>query len=109
VTHLFKAITQFGHCEPALVDATFENNSIYAPGILNGAHCDYAAARLAYQLKKDKFFLIGDTAFSGRKVANFKWENFDALLENGFYRNEEGNRAGQVSRWKKQYKILINI
>jgi N-acetylglucosamine-6-phosphate deacetylase len=94
VTHLFNAMTQFGHREPGLVGATFENDTVYAPVILDGAHCDYAAARLAYTLKKDKFFLISDAAFLGRKVSNFKWENFDAHLENGFYRNDEGNLAG---------------
>ncbi|TDE05090.1 N-acetylglucosamine-6-phosphate deacetylase [Flavobacterium hiemivividum] len=94
VTHLFNAMTQFGHREPGLVGATFANDAVYAPVILDGAHCDYAAARLAYKLKKDKFFLISDAAFLGRKVSNFKWENFDAHLENGFYRNEEGNLAG---------------
>lgn len=94
VTHLFNAMTQFGHREPGLVGATFENESVYAPIILDGAHCDYAAARLAYKLKKDKFFLITDATFLGRKVSNFKWDNFDAHLENGFYRNDEGNLAG---------------
>lgn len=94
VTHLFNAMTQFGHREPGLVGATFANESVYAPVILDGAHCDYAAARIAYELKKEKFFLISDAAFLGRKVENFKWENFDAHLENGFYRNEEGNLAG---------------
>ena len=94
VTHLFNAMTQFSHREPGLVGATFENQDVFAPVILDGAHCDYAAARVAYKLKKDKFFLISDAAFLGRKVASFKWENFDAHLENGFYRNEEGNLAG---------------
>jgi N-acetylglucosamine-6-phosphate deacetylase len=94
VTHLFNAMTQFGHREPGLVGATLENETVYAPVILDGAHCDYAAARLAYKLKGDKFFLISDAAFLGRKVPDFKWDNFDAHLENGFYRNEEGNLAG---------------
>ncbi|TDE44357.1 N-acetylglucosamine-6-phosphate deacetylase [Flavobacterium rhamnosiphilum] len=94
VTHLFNAMTQFGHREPGLVGATFENEAVYVPIILDGAHCDYAAARLAYKLKKDKLFLISDAAFLGRKVSSFKWDNFDAHLENGFYRNEEGNLAG---------------
>jgi N-acetylglucosamine-6-phosphate deacetylase len=94
VTHLFNAMTQFGHREPGLVGATFANESVYAPVILDGAHCDYAAAKLAYKLKQDKFFLISDAAFLGRKVSSFKWENFDAHLENRFYRNDEGNLAG---------------
>jgi N-acetylglucosamine-6-phosphate deacetylase len=94
VTHLFNAMTQFGHREPGLVGAVFDNNNVYAPIILDGAHCDYAAARIAYALKKDKLFLITDAAFLGRKVEHFKWENFDAHLDNGFYRNDEGNLAG---------------
>jgi N-acetylglucosamine-6-phosphate deacetylase len=94
VTHLFNAMTQFGHREPGLVGATFENENVYAPVILDGAHCDYAAAKIAYTLKQDKFFLISDATFLGRKVTNFKWDNFDAHLDNGFYRNEDGNLAG---------------
>jgi len=94
VTHLFNAMTQFGHREPGLVGAVFENEEVYAPVILDGVHCDYAAAKVAYKLKKDKFFLISDATFLGRKVSNFKWDNFDAHLENGFYRNEDGNLAG---------------
>lgn len=94
VTHLFNAMTQFGHREPGLVGATFENENVYAPVILDGAHCDYAAAKVAYKLKQDKFFLISDATFLGRKVANFKWDNFDAHLDNGFYRNDDGNLAG---------------
>ncbi|WP_428228668.1 N-acetylglucosamine-6-phosphate deacetylase [Flavobacterium sp.] len=94
VTHLFNAMTQFGHREPGLVGATFENENVYAPVILDGAHCDYAAAKVAYKLKQEKFFLISDATFLGRKVANFKWDNFDAHLDNGFYRNDDGNLAG---------------
>lgn len=94
VTHLFNAMTQFGHREPGLVGATLENENVFAPVILDGAHCDYAAAKLAYKLKQDKFFLISDATFLGRKVENFKWDNFDAHLENGFYRNDDGNLAG---------------
>jgi len=94
VTHLFNAMTQFGHREPGLVGAVFENESVYAPVILDGVHCDYAAAKVAYKLKQEKFFLISDATFLGRKVATFKWDNFDAHLENGFYRNEDGNLAG---------------
>jgi N-acetylglucosamine-6-phosphate deacetylase len=108
VTHLFNAMTQFGHREPGLVGATFENESVYAPVILDGAHCDYAAARLAYKLKKDKFFLISDAAFLGRKVSSFKWENFNAHLDNGFYRNDEGNLAGASISMKEAVQNAFN-
>lgn len=94
VTHLFNAMTQFGHRDPGLVGAIFENEGIHAPIILDGAHCSYAAARIAYKLKKEHLFLITDASFLGRKIESFKWGSFDAHLENGFYRNSEGNLAG---------------
>jgi N-acetylglucosamine-6-phosphate deacetylase len=94
VTHLFNAMTQFGHREPGLVGATLENESVYAPIILDGAHSDYAAARLAYKMKKDKLVLISDALFLSKKVNEFKWGDFNARLVDGFYRNEEGNLAG---------------
>lgn len=94
VTHLFNAMTQFGHREPGLVGATFENETVFAPIILDGAHCDYAAARIAYKLKKDKLILISDALFLSKKVKTFKWDEFNALLVDNFYKNEEGNLAG---------------
>ncbi len=94
VTHLFNAMTQFGHREPGLVGAALENECVYTPIILDGSHCDYAAAKLAYKLKKDKLVLISDALFLGRKVKHFKWDGFQADLVDGFYRNEEGNLAG---------------
>lgn len=94
ITHLFNAMTQFGHREPGLVGAIFSNENVYAPIILDGAHCDYAAAKLAYRLKKDKLILISDALFLSKKKQAFKWEGFEAQLVDGVYRNPEGNLAG---------------
>ncbi len=93
-THLFNAMTQFQHRAPGVVGAVFDHENVFAPIILDGFHCDYAAARVAYKMKKDKLFLVSDALFLGRKVAKFEWENFDATLIDGQYRNQEGNLAG---------------
>ncbi|GAB3510825.1 N-acetylglucosamine-6-phosphate deacetylase [Emticicia fontis] len=93
-THLYNAMTQMGHREPGVVGATFDNPDVYAPIILDGFHCDFAAARIAYKIKKDKLFLISDALFVGDKVTHFQWEEFDAYLKDGQYRNSEGNLAG---------------
>ncbi|WP_064196313.1 MULTISPECIES: N-acetylglucosamine-6-phosphate deacetylase [Emticicia] len=93
-THLYNAMTQMGHREPGVVGATFDSPQVYAPIILDGFHCDYAAARIAYKIKQDKLFLISDALFVGEKVKQFQWGEFDAYLENGQYRNSEGNLAG---------------
>jgi N-acetylglucosamine-6-phosphate deacetylase len=94
VTHLYNAMSAFAHREPGLVGATFDNSSVYAPIIIDGVHCDYAAASVAYKIKKDKLFLISDALFLEEKVTEFKWGEFDAYLRNGRYTNSDGNLAG---------------
>lgn len=94
ITHLYNAMTQMGHREPGMTGAILDNDNVYAPIILDGGHCDYAAARIAYKVKKEKLFLISDAAFLGRKVSEFSWGEFDTILVDGYYRNKEGNLAG---------------
>ncbi|PWJ59304.1 N-acetylglucosamine-6-phosphate deacetylase [Dyadobacter jejuensis] len=94
VTHLYNAMSAFHHRAPGLVGATFDHPEVYAPIIVDGVHCDYAAARVAYQLKKKKLILISDALFLHQKVTSFQWGDFDAQLVDGQYVNQEGNLAG---------------
>lgn len=94
VTHLFNAMTQFMHREPGLVGAALETDTVYTPVILDGAHCHYASAKIAYAVKKDKVILLSDAAFLGRQKTFFQSGVLNAKLVNGFYRNAEGNLAG---------------
>jgi N-acetylglucosamine-6-phosphate deacetylase len=93
-THLFNAMSPFQHRAPGVAGAVLENNEVYAPIIADGIHCDFASVSIAYKAKKDKLFLISDALFLGGKVKSFEWEEFDATLINGEYRNKEGNLAG---------------
>jgi len=94
VTHLYNAMSAFGHRQPGLVGATFDTQFVYAPIIIDGVHCDFASARIAYKIKKDKLFLISDALFLGEKMTEFKWGEFDAYLKDGRYTNSDGNLAG---------------
>ena len=94
VTHLYNAMSPLQHRNPGLVGACFDRSSVYAPIILDGFHCDFSAARIAYKIKGDKLFLISDALFIGEKVTEFNWGGFDAFLKNGQYINSEGNLAG---------------
>lgn len=94
VTHLYNAMSAFTHRSPGLVGATLDTNAVYAPIILDGEHCDYAAARIAYNIKKDMLFLISDALFLGKKVTHFQWGEFDAALHDNTYTNSDGNLAG---------------
>jgi N-acetylglucosamine-6-phosphate deacetylase len=108
VTHLYNAMTQMGHREPGTVGAIFDNESVYAPIILDGAHCHYAAARIAFRIKKEKLFLISDAAFMGRQVKSFKSELLDAALQGEYYRNAEGNLAGAAISMQEAVQNAIN-
>ena len=112
VTHLYNAMNQMQHRAPGLVGATFDNNSVYAPIILDGGHCHYAAARIAYQQKKDKLILLSDAAFIGRKKQKFEWANLSITLIDEFYRDGNGNLGGAaismidaVKNAKKQLNV----
>ena len=108
VTHLYNAMTQMGHREPGMTGAILDNDNVYAPIILDGAHCHYAAARIAYKIKKNKLFLISDAAFLGRQVTEFHSDLLNAKLENGFYRNKEGNLAGAAISMAEAIKNAVN-
>ncbi|MCL7986720.1 N-acetylglucosamine-6-phosphate deacetylase [Sphingobacterium sp. lm-10] len=94
VTHLYNAMSPFTHREPGLVGAVLDSPHVYAPIILDGLHCDYAAARIAWATKGDKLFLISDALFVDRKVKSFQWNGFDSALKNNAYYNSEGNLSG---------------
>ncbi|RYD75919.1 MAG: N-acetylglucosamine-6-phosphate deacetylase, partial [Sphingobacteriales bacterium] len=108
VTHLYNAMTQMGHREPGIVGAVFNNENVYAPIILDGAHCHYAAAQVAYKIKKNKLFLLSDAAFLGRKKQSFDSPLLNATLVDGFYRNKDGNLAGAAISMIEAVQNAIN-
>ncbi len=96
VTHLYNAMSAFQHRSPGLIGASLSHEEIWAPIILDGKHCHFGAAEVAWQSKPEKLFLISDALFLGRKKEKFRWEEFDATLKNGEYVNSEGNLAGSA-------------
>ncbi len=94
VTHLYNAMNPMGHRECGLVGAIFDNETVYAPIILDGGHCHYAAARVAYKQKGDKLILLSDAAFLGRRKQVFDWENLSIKMVDGYYRDGAGNLGG---------------
>jgi N-acetylglucosamine-6-phosphate deacetylase len=94
VTHLFNAMSALGHREPGMVGASLIYDDVYTPIILDDVHVDKNVAKLAFEAKKGKLFLISDALFQNHKKQTFEWEEFDAELKNGMYLNREGNLAG---------------
>ncbi len=108
ITHMFNAMSSFHHREPGLVGAIFEQPQVFAPIILDGIHCDFGAAKIAYHIKGEKLFLISDALFLNEKVSKFQWEDFDATLVNGQYLNSEGNLAGGAVSLPKTIFNAVN-
>jgi N-acetylglucosamine-6-phosphate deacetylase len=110
VTHLFNAMPPLSHREPGLAGAAMDNEEVYTPIILDGAHCHYAMARLAYRAKKEKLILLSDAAFLGRVVKTFEDELLNATLVAGYYRNKDGNLAGAaISMWEAVQNAVTHV
>lgn len=97
VTHLYNAMSAFEPRKPGLVGAALEDDRVYAPIILDGAHCHPAQARVAYRAKGERLILITDAAVLGRELEELDFEGFHAkLTPDGFYYNRNGNLAGSA-------------
>ncbi len=97
VTHLYNAMSSFSHRSPSLVGAALENEEVYTPLILDGGHCHWGAARMAYKMKGDKLILITDATVLGRGLKEMPFDGLHAILnDKGFYVNPEGNLAGSA-------------
>lgn len=97
VTHLYNAMSSFTHRAPGLVGAALLHPSVYTPIILDGRHCHWEAARLAYKLKGERLILLTDATVLGRRMQEMAWEGLHAILtSDGFYINPDGNLAGSA-------------
>lgn len=108
VTHLYNAMTQMGHRECGIVGAVFDSDNVFAPIILDGGHCNYAAARIALKQKEDKLFLITDSSFLGRQKKYFDWEGLNIEMTDGFYRDKTGNLAGAAISMPEAVKNVVD-
>jgi N-acetylglucosamine-6-phosphate deacetylase len=85
----------------------FDNDHVFAPIILDGGHCHYAAARIAYKQKGKKLLLITDSSFLGREKKQFHWEQLNIEMVNGYYRDERGNLAGAAISMPEAVKNAV--
>jgi N-acetylglucosamine-6-phosphate deacetylase len=100
VTHLYNAMSGYGHRQLGLVGAALYNENVYCPIILDDLHCAKEAAQLAWKLKGEKLFLISDALFQNHLKKEFVWGEFDAIYRDTTYYNSEGNLAGaSISMW----------
>ncbi|WP_224995629.1 N-acetylglucosamine-6-phosphate deacetylase [Cesiribacter sp. SM1] len=93
VTHLYNAMSSFQHREPGLTGAAL-SSPVYAGIIVDGVHSHYSAVKMAYELKKEKLFLISDASFIGLEQDEISFEGTSIHKKRGQFYTAGGNLAG---------------
>ncbi len=85
VTHCFNAMRPFGHRDPGVIAAALERDDVTAELIGDGAHVDYAAARLLLRAKgAANVALITDgMPLAGTDEGEAEWEGQRIRVEGG--------------------------
>ena len=85
VTHCFNAMRPFGHRDPGVLGAVMTSDALTAELIGDGAHVDYAAARVLIRAKgHEKVVLITDgMPMAGTPDGDGEWEHQAIRVEGG--------------------------
>lgn len=96
VTHLFNAMSGFGHRAPGMAGAALEDDAIYAGVIADGHHLHPAALRVALKAKgADRIMLVTDAMPSvGSDEAGFDLQGRPIHLADGLLTDDSGTLAG---------------
>lgn len=96
VTHLFNAMSGFGHRAPGMVGAALGDDAIFAGVIADGHHLHPAALRVALKAKgPDRIMLVTDAMPSvGSDAAGFDLQGRHIALAGGMLTDDAGTLAG---------------
>ena len=97
ITHLFNAMSPFGHREPGLVGAGLANAHVNAGLIADGYHVDPVAISIALAAKKGpgKIFLVSDAMSTiGTDLTSFTLNERTIFRKQGRLVLEDGTLAG---------------
>ena len=85
VTHCFNAMRPFGHRDPGVLAAVMTSDAVTAELIGDGAHVDYAAARVLVRAKgADNIVLVTDgMPLCGTPDGEGEWEGVRIRVEGG--------------------------
>lgn len=96
VTHLFNAMSGFGHRAPGVAGAALEDDAIYAGVIADGRHLHPAALRVAVKAKgPERIMLVTDAMPSvGGAEPGFDLQGRHIRLRDGMLTDDAGTLAG---------------
>ncbi|HEX5478256.1 MAG TPA: N-acetylglucosamine-6-phosphate deacetylase [Dehalococcoidia bacterium] len=99
VTHCFNAMRPFGHRDPGVLGAVLESDDVTAELIGDGAHVDYAAARVLLRAKgAAHVVLVTDgMPLAGTDDGEAAWEGERICVEGGKAVRDDGTIVGGVT------------
>ncbi len=98
VTHLFNAMSPFGHREPGAVGAALSDPDCWCGLIVDGRHVHPAALKIALKCKRpDRFMLVTDAMpIVGSPQTSFTLHGHHVSVRDGVCVNEDGTLAGSA-------------
>lgn len=107
-THLYNAMSSFGHRTPGAIGATL-NLDLSSGIIVDGLHCHYAAVEIAHKLMGERLFLVTDAAApAGTNMKSFDFEGTTVYHENGKLFTENGTLGGSALTMITGVKNLVS-
>ncbi|MDE3096909.1 MAG: N-acetylglucosamine-6-phosphate deacetylase [Chloroflexota bacterium] len=99
VTHCFNAMRPFSHRDPGVLGAILESDAVSAELIGDGAHVDYAAARVLLRAKgADHVVLVTDgMPLAGTPDGEAEWEGEHIRVDGGKAVRDDGTIVGGVT------------
>jgi N-acetylglucosamine-6-phosphate deacetylase len=110
-THLYNAMSGFGHREPGVVGAVLDSEDVTAELIADGVHVHPAALRLAVAKKgTDRICLVTDSMLAtGMGDGVYKWDGKEIIVRGDKATiRESGILAGSVLTLRKAVKNMID-
>lgn len=110
-THLFNAMSGFGHREPGVVGAVLDSDGISAELIADGIHVHPAALRLAVAMKGTKRLCLVTDSLKASGVGDgfFRWGNMEIDVKGSRATIKESDvLAGSVLTLNQAVKNMID-
>ncbi|MEA4894285.1 MAG: N-acetylglucosamine-6-phosphate deacetylase [Oscillospiraceae bacterium] len=111
VTHLFNAMAGFGHREPGVVGAVFDDDSVNAELICDGFHIHPAALRTAFRiLGEDRAIIVSDSMrAAGLPDGSYDLGGQTVYVKNGQARLADGTIAGSTTNLLDEVRNLVSF
>lgn len=109
-THLFNAMTPFGHREPGVVGAALASGDATAELIADGIHVHPAALWIAARMMPYRIALVTDAIRAcGMADGTYKLYEHDVTVGDGAARLADGTLAGSVLTMDRAVKNMVEL